>query len=99
MSSDYASGEVTPFIKVPDIFSSRLPHTPEKATAIGSTSDLSFIHNLLKREKIEQTFNLAYSMFKAGNILFILFDRQGDFLSPTNTSQEMDTWKGKAGTM
>lgn len=39
----FAEGDVSPFIKMSNIFSSRLPCTPDEVTAIILTSDLSFV--------------------------------------------------------
>lgn len=60
-----AFGEVTPFIKILDIFSSRLPHTIEEAI-----TNLSFFRDLKedKMELISQS-----SIFKADTIFSLCF--------------------------
>lgn len=74
-----ASREVTPFIKILDIFTYRLHRTLEEASTIVSTSDLSFFHNLSEGDKMELAYQLALSMLNL--VLFSLL-----FLLEENTS-------------
>lgn len=57
-----------PFIKIPYIFYSHLSLTYEEFVAIFLMSDLSFIKNLPKGDKIELASQLAHNMLKAGTI-------------------------------
>ncbi|CAI8607725.1 unnamed protein product [Vicia faba] len=63
-------GEVSPFINITDILSSRLPRTVEGASAIISTSYLFFVKNLPKGDKMEVVYELAHSVFKVASIFF-----------------------------
>lgn len=87
-------GEVTHFIKIPDIFYSRFPRTLEKAVAIVSTSNLSFAQNLPEGDKIEMASELAHNMFKAASICSFVFVGHDDVLALGSPFKKRDTWKG-----
>lgn len=70
--------EVTSFIKIPYIFSSLFPLTSREVVAIVSTSDLSFVQNLLEGDKVEMDFELTYIMFKFASIFSLVSTRQGN---------------------
>lgn len=91
---DDAYEEVTLSIKIPYIFSSRLPHTLEESAVIISTSDLSFVQNISEGDKMEMAYVFAYNMFRVASILSLISARRGDFLAPCSPFKENDTRKG-----
>lgn len=93
---DNASREVTPFIKIPNIFSFRLPRTPKEVISIVPTSNLSFAQNLPEGDKMELDSLLAHNMFKDGTNFSLVSGGWGYVLAPGNSSKETNTWKGKA---
>lgn len=44
---------MTPFIKIPDIFSSRLSPTSDEVAVVISTSDLLLVQNIPEGDKVE----------------------------------------------
>ncbi|CAI8609776.1 unnamed protein product [Vicia faba] len=87
--------EVNHFIKTPDIFSSRLPRTPEEDYVIVLTLDLPFIQNHLEGDKMEIGYELTHSMFKVAFIFSLVSAKRGDALAPGSSFKDMDVWKGK----
>lgn len=96
---DNAYGEITPFIEISNILSSRLPRTLEVDASIVLKSDLSFIQNFPKWDKMEMAYELAHNMFKATSIFSLVSVGQGDVLAPNSPLKERDVWKGKAKDM
>lgn len=68
------------------VFSSWHAHTPKEAaiTVFSSTSDLSFIQNLPKEDKMELAYKLAHNMFKKNSIFSLNFSKFGDGLALGN---------------
>lgn len=76
------SKEMNPFMQVEDVFSSRLAWTPKDATTTVPISNLSFIQNLPKGNKMELASKLSHNMFKAISIFFVVSVRHEDVLPP-----------------
>lgn len=82
------------FIKIQDIFSSRLPCTPKEDVVIVSTLNLYFVRNLSKGDEIEMDSDLPHNMFKVVSIFFLVSTEWSDVLALGNTFMERDIWKG-----
>lgn len=65
---DDASGEVTPIIKIWNIFSSRLQHTLDEISTIILASYLSFVQNLPKGNKMETNYEFTNIIFKVASL-------------------------------
>lgn len=96
---DGAFEEVTPFIKILDIFSSHLPCTLEETVVIVSTSNLSFVQNLPEENEMGIPYDLSHNMFKYASIFSLVSTRHGDVLILSNPFKERDNWKEKAEAM
>lgn len=70
-----------PFIRIPNIFSSQLLHTSKEVVVIVSTSDLSFIQNLLEVNKMEMAHELYFNMLKSASSFSLVSAEQGDALA------------------
>lgn len=69
---DGASGVVTPFMGMSDVFSSQISRTPKEVVTTTSTSDLSFVQSLPEGEKMELVSELTHNMFKATSIFSLV---------------------------
>lgn len=61
---DDTSGEVTPFLGILDIFSSRVARAHGEAAVTVSVTDLSFVQNLSEAEKLSILFEVTYNMYQ-----------------------------------
>lgn len=91
VAKDDAFGEMTPFIKIFNTLSSRIPHTPKEATVIVSTSDSSFVQNLPEWDKMEMAIKLSHNMFKVEYNFSLIYVGRGDFLDLGSPFKERDT--------
>lgn len=82
--------EVNPFIKIPNIFSSRLLCTLGEAPDIVSTSYLSFVQNLSEGDEMEMTYEIVYSMSKIASIFSLISARRGYILALCSPFKERD---------
>lgn len=85
---------MTPFIKIPCIFSSRLLFTLGDAPDIVSTSYLSFVQNLSEGDEMKMTYEIAYSMPKTASIFSLISARRGDVLVICSPFKERDNERG-----
>ena len=85
---------MTPFIKIPNIFSSRLLCTLGEAPDIVSTLYLSFVQNLSEGDEMEMTYEISYSMSKVASIFSLISSRQGDVLALCSPFKERDNERG-----
>lgn len=99
VSEKDASGEVFPFIKIPNIFSYWHPHTFEEVVVIVSASDLSVVHNLPKGDKMEMVFKFTHNMFKVAYVFSLVSAGRSDVLASDNPFKKRDTPKGKVEAM
>lgn len=99
MANDGTSGELSPFVRLVDVFSSRLSCIPHEDASIISTLDFSFVQILPKGEKMYLAFELTHNMFKFAYIFSLISFHYGDILAPGKPIKERDTWEGKYETM
>lgn len=88
--------EVTPFLQIPDGFSSPLARTPEEAATTVSELDLSFIQNLSEVEKMCLVSEVTHNIYRA-SFLFsvVVVVGRRDILVVGNPPKKRETWKGK----
>lgn len=72
--------EVTPFLQIPDVFSSCLTRTSEEAATTVSTLNLPFIPNLSEAEKMGFVFEVTHNMYRASSIFSLVAVGRGDIL-------------------
>lgn len=99
MANGGTYGELSPFMRMVDILSSRLSCIPHEDASIVSTFDLSFIQILPKGGKMYLSFELTHNMFKFAYIFSLISFGCGDILAPGKPIKERDTWEGKCEIM
>lgn len=81
LSRDHASWEITPFLQMPDVFSSWLAYTSEEAAATTLTLDMYFVQNLSEGENTKIFYEVIYGVSYQ---FFLVVVGRGDFLALGN---------------
>lgn len=96
---DDASGEITSFLWMSDIFLSRLVCTLKEVATTMSMSDLSFLQSLSEAEKIEFVSKVTPNMYRDAPLISLVTTNRGDILVGGSPWKEMVTWKMKCEAM
>src|SRR4051812_45272963 len=96
---DGASEEVTPFMRISDVFSSWHARTLNEVRFTISTSDIPFIQNISEGDKMELVCEITHSMYRDASLFSLVSTDRGDVLALGSPAKERETWKGKCETM
>lgn len=96
---DKASSEITPLLRMSNLFSSRLACALEDATHTVSLSNLAFVQNLSEEEKKEFVYDITHNMYQYNSLFSLVFYGMRDALVSRKPTREMDTWIEKCKAM
>lgn len=81
---DHASWVITPFLQMPDVFSSWLAYTFEEVAATTLTLDMSFVQNLSEGENTKIFYEVIHIIYGVSYQFFLVVVGRGDFLALGN---------------